>query len=89
MLLKLNGKPFPEEATVAQRIISTLNAKPKDEVFTTDVLAQTVGIHSATLMQKGSTNSQLARFTAKIGRARYWGNPAAIQELRKQMEGTA
>ncbi|MGA7887643.1 MAG: hypothetical protein WCA44_18060 [Acidobacteriaceae bacterium] len=82
--LKLNGKAFDPKAAAApaERIRALLDGAPADELFSQAELVRKLSI--AQSLASGAS-APLAAYTATAGRRRYWGNPRAIAELRRQL----
>lgn len=80
--LKLGGKPFsltqPKPSVVV--IKKFLDAAATDEIFTSQSLKDTAKVSNFDVYV-----SDLAEYTQKLGRVRYWGHPKAIAELRRQV----
>jgi hypothetical protein len=85
--LKLNGKPFdlrPLTPTL-EKMRGLLDSSPADELFDTLQLSKLVGKSVKSLRSDNATFvDPLPEYTARVGTKRYWGNPKAIAELRRQ-----
>jgi hypothetical protein len=82
IILKLNGKPFdlchPRPTEV--KIRAFLDQAPADEIFK---------IEGSQLNMKACGKEyaeSLPTYTARVGGARYWGNPKAIAELLRRVK---
>jgi hypothetical protein len=86
VILKLNGKPLTlnPEAPIIGSIRQYLDKAPADELFTVGELARKIG-SGENYVSDQSTKPQLAAYTMKTGKMRYWGNPKAIEALRQQV----
>lgn len=86
--LKLNGKPLqlrPASPTV-QKLKAFLDKSPADELLTNSELGVRIHTHRSTIKTSSVFGNSLLRgYSAKVGPIRYWGNPKAIAELRKQV----
>jgi hypothetical protein len=89
IILKLNGKPFdlchPRPTEV--KIRAFLDQAPADEIFTNSDLA--IKIEGSQLNMKACGKEyaeSLPTYTARVGGARYWGNPKAIAELLRRVK---
>jgi hypothetical protein len=86
--LKMEGKLFsmarPKPTVVALQ--KFLDAAPADEIFTPSLLAPAVKINFKTLTSGDLHGApELQPYTSRVGNYRYWGNPKAIAELRRQV----
>jgi len=80
--LKLNGKPFnlkPASPTET-KLLHFLSRAPVDEIYTIPELSKKTGCARCSIERCEA----LAEFTTLLGPRRYWGNPKAIAELRRQ-----
>lgn len=87
--LKLNGKGFDlkNAGGVMMRLQAFLDAAPTDELFDSMELAQRVETDRNNLTSGSiARNPKLSAYSARIGSARYWGNPKAIAELKRQTQ---
>jgi hypothetical protein len=85
--LKLNGKSFslkPDLPSVSA-IVRFLDKQPADELFTSDELSKRAGVSTNTIKSSGNKD-ELASYSLRCGRSRYWGQPKAIQALKAQLE---
>jgi hypothetical protein len=85
--LKLNGKPLelrPARPTETQ-ISNFLDNAPADELYLAQDLAKKAHVGSSSLTPSSWCGDLLRRYSARIGKLRYWGNPKAIAELLKQV----
>lgn len=80
--MKLNGKPFQVVLPPKDAAKRFLDRSGKDDVFTLAHLSAALKIPETTLK---SAIHHLPAYTFLLGRTRYFGNPAAIKELRKQV----
>lgn len=85
--LKLNGKAFHlnQKRPMVIQIQTSLDKAPADEIYTQGELARIAGLSLHSI--RGDTAQLiaiLAAYTEKLGPKRYWGNPHAIAELRRQ-----
>ena len=84
--LKFHGKPAELALLlgVEGRLLATLEALPKDEIFTNEQIADRakVNVHTLyNLMHKPRLEGRHYR----VGRRTFWGHRAAIAELRRQI----
>lgn len=86
MALKLNGKPLvlrPESPIIGE-IKKLLDKAPADELFTVQEVARKLG-SGYHYVSDQSNREELAAYTLRVGKVRYWGHPRAIVELKKQV----
>lgn len=89
--LSLDGKPFHtfQLPPIVQKVIKFLDQQSPTEIFTVSQLARLVGCSMRTLKDNGSL-PELEKYSAlaRLGPTlkRLWGNPRAIEELRRQLE---
>jgi hypothetical protein len=86
-VLKLNGQPFNPylRSPALLRVIQFFQSAPKDEIYTAREVAAKLRLHFSYLKDK-ALDPQLAPYSHLVGPKRYYGNPAAIAELKRQME---
>lgn len=81
--LKLDGQPFTPKLAPRIVIQKFLSESPADEVFTSRNLAEKTGLMQQQV--KDSVQAIWPDFHCIVARTRYWGNPKAIKELRRQV----
>lgn len=83
--LRLRGRPFqakpPAPATIA--IVKFLDAAPSKEVFEVDQVANKTGFQIKTISSYAKS-PMLADYSVRLGATRYWGNPKAIAQLKRE-----
>jgi hypothetical protein len=84
VVLKLGGKPLDlsPKHPVFDKLRTFLDKAPADEVFTKDQLTIFCSMGTAAFDR---ARPILAEYTTLCAGVRYWGNPAAIAELRRQV----
>ena len=86
--LKLDGKEFSLWRTnpTHTKLKDFLDKAAVDELYTGRELARKTGVASSTVSDyaKGFVDVFGGDYTEKSGSVRYWGNPKAIAELRRQ-----
>jgi hypothetical protein len=84
--LKVGGKVFdpnpPSPKLLA--IVAYLDKKPADELMTGDQLAAALKT-SRQYVDDLSRHPRMSNYQQKTGKCRYFGNPKAIAELRRQV----
>jgi hypothetical protein len=85
--LKLNGKSFCLKPTIpsVSAILRFLDKQPADELFTSDELSKRCSISVSVIKSIGGKD-ELAAYSLRSGKFRYWGNPKAILALKAQLE---
>lgn len=88
MKLKLNGKPLVlhPPSPVIQAIHDFLSKAPKDELYDCTELGAKLSCTPGFLQESRCHGKELLKgFTANVRGKRYYGNPAAIAELQRQV----
>lgn len=82
-MLKLNGKPFQLHPTPPSvlKLTAALDKCPADELYLSADLAK-LGVSANSV---GTYSNLIPTYTCIVGKLRYYGNPKAIAELRKQV----
>ena len=86
-MLKLNGKPFVlrPPSSIVGKIKDALDRSPADEIYTGGQVAAKANLGHSSVSDHGA-HADLRSYTQRSGNFRYWGNPKAITDLRKQLE---
>lgn len=84
--LKLNGKPLDlnPPSPIVSKVIAFLDKSGDDELFTLDQIAEKTSVSLPGLSFR-ARGPEFVNYREKVARSYYYGNPAAITELRKQV----
>jgi hypothetical protein len=84
--LKIHGK-LPSKLTVPPLIVQIkgiLDNSPEDEVFATQEFCEIANCSDVIQTSRYNKHPILEGYSHKIEQVRYWGNPKAILELKRQ-----
>jgi len=85
--LKVDGVAFGVVLTppLVKRLIEFLGKLPDDEVFTSRILVEKMGLTQNNLKQY-TTHPELVDYRERLQRGTAWGNPKAIAKLRELLK---
>jgi len=85
--LKLDGERLvvKQSSPLLRRIKAFLDAAPPDDLFTMQKLARLIPCCDSRIAHYTSS-PELQGYSLPFGNRRYWGNPHAVAELRRQKE---
>lgn len=86
VVLKVNGVAFSLRTVTEseKKLIDFFSRAPADDVFLPESLPRATGISRNVIDRHFRSGNLSADFTAKVGKRRYYGNPKAIAELKRQ-----
>lgn len=88
MPIKVNEALHEHLLAKESKIQRFLDKKPKDEVFTSEEIVKATKLY-ANAIKAAAKSPRLERYTAEVTRIathtpkRFWGNPEAIEALKK------